>query len=166
MRKQKNFVSLTLVLISALSILSDAVIAQTCTFEDVSPQKGRSIQILQLDIDLGEGSTTSWEGPVIIKERGQMDYYLCSFGLSVVHAPLTLVANRYLYVPTVDGSDWTLTVLDLEQCRTAWQSPVFYGNYEVKNNAIYVKGRALALEKSCLPSYEFDARPQEGLSGG
>lgn len=138
-----------------------------CEFQDVSPQTGNIVQIRELEISLGEASNeespTAWEGPIIVKKNGA---YMCSFGLNIIESPLTLVAERYLYVPTYSGSDRVLTVLDLKQCRTAWQSPVYYGTYDVKKNGVYVKGRKLKLNKSCLPPYEFNQTEQRGLTGG
>ena len=129
-----------------------------CAFRDVSPNTGNTLKILQQEITLGRADNNdkpiAWEGPLVVK-RG--DIYACSFGLSIIEPPLTLVADRYLYVPTYSGSDRVLTVLDMKQCRIAWQSPVFYGTYVVKNNHILIKGKKLTLEPSCLPPYDFDA---------
>jgi hypothetical protein len=129
-----------------------------CTFKDVSPNKGSTFKILQQEITLGisdnSDKPTAWEGPLVVKNDG---IYACSFGLSIIGQPLTLVADRYLYVPTYSGSDRVLTILDMKQCRIAWQSPVFYGTYAVKNSNILIKGKKLDMERSCIPPYDFEA---------
>lgn len=138
--------------------------APACSFQDVTPTQGRTVKVIQSEIDLGEpdeeNTPSAWQGPLMVSKDGML---ACSFGLNIIESPLLLVAERYLYVPTYSGSDRVLTILDLKQCRTTWQSPVYFGTYEFKANSVFIKGKKLALQKTCLPLYEFDMAPQKDL---
>jgi hypothetical protein len=130
--------------------------AASCPIKDVTPQSGDALTVLNKQIKLGQfedGKPKIWEGPIKINEEG---WTRCAFGLDIIESPLTLVANRYLYIPTYSGDARTLTIIDISQCRIAWQSPVYSGEYAVKSDGFYLKGRKLKLGDSCVPPYDID----------
>lgn len=151
-------------LLSGLVYIPNAFSASACSFQDATPAQGRTFEVVQSEIDLGEpdseNAPSAWEGPLVVSKGGVS---ACSFGLSIIDPPLLLVADRYLYVSTYSGSERVLTILDLRQCRTTWQSPVYFGSHEFKDNHLLIKGKRLVLQKTCLPHYEFDVGPQNGF---
>ncbi len=145
--RQINF-GFLLLLFTAPSFASDAPV---CTLERLSPQ-GSAFEVRGTEIDLGEADDSqqpqAWQGPVSIK---QGDAPACAIELNIIEAPLTLVAGRYLYMPTYSGSERQLHAVDIQACTLAWSSEVFFGTYQVEQDSLLIRGEALHLGRDCLP---------------
>jgi hypothetical protein len=111
----------------------------------------RSVKIYGVDVGDGRGVPLH-AGPIEIFDRE--GHSICSAQIELLKPPFMFANDRYFYFLRGDAIDVAVKVIDMNNCKLAWQSRTYTWDHapRLASDSIFLSGGKLMVAANCLPA--------------
>lgn len=110
-----------------------------------------TVKLYGADDNEGRGPTLH-EGPLEVMDAVGLP--ICKAYIDLPKPPFMFGLDNYLYLRAGDAIDVAIYVIDLDTCKTVWQSKAYESDNppDITSTALIIDRKKIALKANCLPA--------------